>query len=136
MLFFLATPIFIFDKRVGFLTLAKHFVKWVKKGHRNYDVPPEYNIAYDVFPLKATDSLLALIKYCRDSVVHRIKVPSLLMQAVDEHTVKQESALFIYKTIASQRKFLVWVQGTGHVMTLSRQREDVFRIIQAFLKGV
>lgn len=130
---FLATPIYVYDKRAHFVRFAKFFKKWVKKKSRNYRVDQKYNIAYDVMPLKALDSLMKLIDHCVNKVLPAITVPCLIMQSKQEHTVRPESAELIYETIPAKDKKLVWVENGGHILTLGDNRDEVFEKILSFL---
>lgn len=131
---FLATPIYVYDKRARFVRVAKYFKKWIVKKSRNYNVDKKYNIAYNVMPLKALDSMIKLIDHCVSKVLPLIQVPCLIMQSKDEHTVRPESAEFIYEKIKSTDKQLVWFNNAGHILTLSDCRNEVFEIILKFLE--
>lgn len=131
---FLSAPIYVYDKRAPFVGLAKYFKKWVKKKGRNYNIDEKYNIAYDVMPLKALDSLMKLITHCEKEVLPQIFVPCLIMQSRHEHTVRPESAEHIYEKIGSAKKKLVWIENSGHILTLSDKREEVFECIFDFLE--
>lgn len=131
---FLAAPIYVYDKRAHLVRFAKFFKKWVKKKSRNYRVDKKYNIAYDVMPLKALDSLMKLIDHCVSKVLPAITVPCLIMQSKQEHTVRPESAELIYEKIPAKDKKLVWVENGGHILTLGDNRDEVFENILSFLE--
>lgn len=131
---FLAAPVYVYDKRMAFVGVVKHFWPWIRKKKRNYAVDPQYNIAYDVMPLKALHSLKKLIEHCVRDVMPKIEVPCLVMQSRQDGTVRPESAELIYRKIGSAKKELVWIENTGHIMTLGENREEVFKKILYFLK--
>lgn len=131
---FLAAPIYVYDRRAKFVRFAKFFKKWIKKKSRNYRVDKKYNIAYDVMPLKALDSVMKLIDHCVSSVLPAIKIPCLIMQSKNEHTVRPESAELIYEKISSKDKKLIWLENGGHILTLGDNRDEVFEEIFKFLE--
>ncbi|HIU64502.1 MAG TPA: alpha/beta fold hydrolase [Candidatus Avacidaminococcus intestinavium] len=131
---FLSAPIYIYDKRIPLVFLAKNFIKWIKKGKRSYSVPEQYNVAYSVMPLKALDSLLRLIKHIKKDVLKKITRPCLIIQSKKEHTVRPESADYIFQKIRSKQKKLLWVEQGGHILTLSDERKQVFFSIKQFLE--
>ena len=132
---FLAAPIFIYDQRTPFVGLVKHFIKWIKKGSRAYNVPSQYNIAYSVMPLKALDSLLALIKEVKKNVLEKIDIPCLIIQSKSEHTVKPASANYIFEHLKTKEKKLVWIEQAGHILTLSDEKTQVFKAVADFIQS-
>jgi len=131
---FMSAPIYVYDKRAPFVGVAKYFRKWINKKRRSYDVEDKYNIAYEVMPLKALHSMLKLINHCSREVLPQIKVPCLIMQSRQEHTVRPESAEFIYNKLGSAEKKLIWIEHAGHILTLANNREEVFKEVLAFLQ--
>lgn len=128
----LSTPIFIYDKRVKYLPIVKHFRRYVEKNSRSYDVDKIYQIGYNQTPLNSLSSLLDLInEVCM--VLPKINTDVLIMQSKREHTVRPESADYIYKHIGSSNKKLVWLERSGHVVTLDSERETVFKNVADFL---
>jgi carboxylesterase len=60
-------------------------------------------------------------------------VPSLVIQSRKEHTVEPESAQYIYDKLGSTEKQLLWLNKSGHIVTLDIEREPVFEKISQFL---
>lgn len=129
----LSAPIFLQDKRLPLLPVYRLFKKVVYKRQRKYDVDPRYHIAYPATPLASLESLLALIALVK-AQLREITIPSLMMQSKREHTVKPESAQYIYDHIGSYYKELLWLEKSGHVVTLDIEREKVFTEIARFLE--
>ena len=79
-------------------------------------------------------SMFKFIKKCKTGFLKNITVPCLVMQSKIEHTVRWQSAQFIYDNIASEKKKLIWFEHCGHILTLDKEREAVFNEVLAFLK--
>ncbi len=129
----LAAPIYVSDKRAPYLPLLRFFIRYLKKRKRHYPVPEEYSVCYHVMPVKPLKSLFELIELCKTQYLEKIKIPCLIMQSKVENTVKPASAGYIYEHIGSNKKELVWYYNSGHILTLDREREDVFKRIYNFI---
>ena len=131
---FLATPIYVQDKRVPFLSLLRFFIRYLKKRQRCYFSADKYNLAYNVMPVKPLCSLFALVELCKEKLLKKITVPCIVLQSKIEHTVNPESAQYIYDNISSEEKKLVWYKNSGHILTLDVEREAVFKEISKFFE--
>lgn len=131
---FLSTPIFVFDKRTPYLSVLRFFIPYLKKRHRQYDVDENYCVCYSVMPVNPLRSLFKLLELCKKQYLPEVKIPCLVMQSKAEHTVKPESAQYIYDHLASEKKGLVWYNHSGHILTLDCERDDVFKKIYEFIK--
>ncbi|MCX7779789.1 MAG: alpha/beta fold hydrolase [Negativicutes bacterium] len=130
----IAAPIYIKDRRLPLLPLYRLFRSYVVKVRKRFDVDPIYSIGYDETPLSSLASLLELIKHVARQLPG-ITAPALVIQSRAEHTVRPESAEFIYKRLGSGEKKIIWLEKSGHVVTLDLEREAVFEHIAAFLGG-
>lgn len=131
---FLAAPIYVRDRRAPFLPLLKYFIHYLKKRKRNYFVADKYNLAYNVMPVKPLSSLFALVKLCKKKFLPQIKVPCIVLQSKKEHTVRPESAEYIFQNLQSAEKKLVWFENSGHILTLDIERDKVFAEIADFFE--
>lgn len=129
----LAAPIYVFDKRAKFLPFLRFFIGYLKKRTRQYDVDQNYAVSYSYMPVKPLRSLFKLVKLCKDEYISKIKIPCLIMQSKVEHTVRPESAQYIYDNLTTLKKKLIWYQHSGHILTLDQEREDVFERIYNFI---
>lgn len=132
---FMSTPIFLYDRRAKLLWFAKYFLNVIRKGKRNYDIAEQYNISYNVMPIKGIVEVCDLIKHCVHDVVHKITVPCLIMQSKVEHTVRPKSANYIYDNLQSEWKKISWFERSGHIITLDRERARVHQEIDEFLRS-
>lgn len=130
----MAAPIYINDRRLPLLPVYRLFRNYVPKKRKKMDVDSLYSVGYDETPLSSLSSLLELIKHV-DRLLPAITVPALVIQSRAEHTVLPASAVHIYKTLGSQEKKLIWLEKSGHIVTLDIERENVFEHITDFLKG-
>lgn len=128
----LSAPIDIYDRRIAVVPLAKYFRTFVAKKRRHYDVNPIYSVGYDKMPLQGLHSMVKLIQHVKN-ILPKINVPALIIQSRKEHTVKPESANFIYSHIGSCSKKLIWLEKSGHIITLDIEKEFVFESISTFL---
>lgn len=133
---FLATPIFLQDKRAPFLPILRYFIHYLPKHKRSYHEMDKYCQAYDRMPTKPLTSLFALIKTCKKELVTQITVPCLVLQSKIEHTVDPKSAQYIYDHLgtSADKKELVWLEKSGHILTLDCEHQEVFQKIVAFFQ--
>lgn len=129
----LSTPIYIADRRLPLLPVYSLFRSYVPKRRRKMDAGDVYNISYDRTPLTSLTSLVKLIRRV-DALLPRINTPALIVQSLREHTVRPESASYIADKLASREKRLVWLEKSGHVVTLDIEREQVFQAVGDFFR--
>ncbi|SDN12778.1 carboxylesterase [Dendrosporobacter quercicolus] len=129
----LSAPIYIADKRLPLLNLVRMFRNFVPKKRRRLEVDPLYSVCYDQTPLSSLSSLLALIKHVNQQLPDMDK-PVLIMQSRREHTVQPKSARHIYDRVGSSDKRLIWLEKSGHIITLDVERDLVFKQIKNFLQ--
>lgn len=130
----LSAPIFLADKRLPLLPIYRLFRGYVPKRRRKMDVADRYNVSYGQTPLASLQSLLELIKHV-EALIPEVEAPALVMQSRNEHTVLPESASHIYDRLGSRDKEIVWLDRSGHVITLDIEREHVYRTISDFFAG-
>ncbi len=131
----LSTPIYIANKKLKLLPLYRMFTNFVRKKRKRLPAEgEEYSISYDMTPLTSLTSLIQLIDHVV-TLLPSVTLPTLVMQSKNEHTVEPESAQFIYNNLGSTDKKLVWLNKSGHIITLDAEREYVFQEIGQFLAG-
>ena len=129
----LSAPIFIADKRLDMLPVYRMFRAFVPKKRKVYaDIGPQYSVGYTATPLSSLSSLLELIEHT-DSLLSTITVPLLIVQGHRDHTVEPRSAEYIFHKVASEEKHLLWLEKSGHLVTIDIEREYVFQKIAEFL---
>ncbi|MTI46953.1 alpha/beta hydrolase [Sporosalibacterium faouarense] len=132
----LSSPIKITNKKAYYSPIMKYFKKYTpKEVSTNTKYVEEYCISYDKTPVSKVPDLLALIRKAKRNL-KKIYSPILIIQSKDDNTVKYESAEIIFKKIRSKFKKLIYLKESGHVITLGKEREKVFKEIDAFLEQV
>jgi len=130
----LSTPIFIADKRLDMLPVYRMFHNFIPKKRKIYaDVEPKYSVGYAATPLSSLSSLLNLIQHL-DSLLPQIQAPILIVQGRQDHTVQPRSGQYIYDMVGSNEKTLIWLEKSGHLVTIDIEREQVFTKISEFLR--
>jgi len=130
----MSAPIFLPDKRLPFYPILKYFIKQLPKSKKDYGDMMKYNLSYDTMPTKPLGSLFEMLDNCKLHYIRRITCPSIVFQSTIEHTVVPKSAQYIYDYLAcgKENKKLVWLYNSGHIVTLDKEREIVFREIGDF----
>ncbi len=104
---------------------AGWFDKEAFKGH----------ISYPQNPLHAIGELNKLVKIMQ-AALPQINVPVLLIHSKDDDYVVKNSMPLIYENLAIADKQMVWIEGSGHVMTRDAQRQTVFETAAKFVQRI
>lgn len=131
----LSAPIHITNRGVDLLPPIEECVgKYVPKKRRKFsDEAQQYCITYDRTPIACVHHLLHIIKLVSVQL-GELKNRLLVVQSINDHTVIPDSANFIYDNAGSEKKELLWLEESGHLVTLDKEREKVFEKIVNFLK--
>jgi len=130
----LSAPIFLGNRRAYLAPLLKLFNSY----HDTYPVDEwekeieEGKFYYNRIPLNSLNSLLGLIRKVKRELPG-ITPPVLIMQSWLDGTVNPKSAQYIYDRLGSRDKRLVWLEKSGHVITLGPEREKVFAMAEEFV---
>jgi carboxylesterase len=131
----LSAPIFINNNKLTFLPVYRLFRTYESQSRKPLPVDAIYSISYDRTPLKCVTSLLNLIKTVKLRLA-QVTAPALIVQSRVEHTVKPESADYIYKHLVNAKdKKLIWLDNSGHIVTLDNERDTVFASIGDFMRA-
>jgi carboxylesterase len=93
------------------------------------------HVSYPENPLRSGVELSLLIDAMHQALP-QVKVPVLLIHSHDDDYVLQGSMQNIYDHLGTQNKQMMWVEGSGHVITEEPQREKVFKAAGEFIKRV
>ena len=130
---FISAPIFVQDKRAPLLAFLRFFIHYLPKHKKNYQELQKYCISYAKMPTKPLVSLFKMLNECKNKLLSEIKIPCLILQSKTEHTVQPRSAEYIYNKLATAAgRRLVWFEHSGHILTLDREHEAVFKEIADF----
>lgn len=144
----LAPAIFYVSPLIHLTPFLQHVKRYTTKDYSKYypkrkkaffdiadDRALEGRIAYKKAPLRALASALSLIKIVKKEI-RKIKLPALIMHSLKDNTIKPKSAVFVYNQISTQaeRKKLVYLKNSGHVITVDFDKELVFKEIYSFIR--
>ncbi|MBF0511267.1 MAG: alpha/beta fold hydrolase [Candidatus Omnitrophica bacterium] len=93
-----------------------------------------HQYGYPFFPVTLLYQLQRLVKHlkCR---LHGIKAPVQLIQAQHDDMSSVRNSKFIYERVKSDRKELVLLHNSYHIITADQERSIVAQHIQRFLSG-
>ena len=131
----LSAPIYLYDRRLPLLPLYRLFRNYAPHKRKAFpDIEPCYSVGYDRTPLASLSSLLTFIDHVR-KLLPLLDVPAFIAQSKVEHTVRPESAEYIYQHVGSKDKELFWLEKSGHIITLDAERQTLFAAISRFLSS-
>ncbi len=128
----LASPVYFTDWRVKYAWLFKYLIKYSER-QITHELNPYY---YDKFTTKQINEMMKLVNLYKKRL-NKITEPVLIVQFVNDTRIKKESANFIFENVASKEKQLLWINGTGHVLTirnLNPEAKQTFEKIYEFIK--
>lgn len=131
----LCAPVWLQDKRAPFAGAVRWVMPFHKRGGKKPEHIEKYIVPYDRTPLKSISSLIRLIRHVRKRM-HEVRVPALIVQAERDETIVPRSAAYIYDTIASTDKEIRWYEKSSHIITLDKEREQLFQDIHTFVNRV
>lgn len=79
------------------------------------------------------DKLANLIKEVKSNV-DTIYTPTYVIQARKDQMINTESATYIYENVEADEKELKWYEESGHVITLDKEKDQLFEDIFQFLE--
>lgn len=89
-------------------------------------------MAFEQTPMKSLKNLQQLILETRDQI-HSITSPIAVLQGRLDDPLYHESAQYIFTHVASSEKQIKWYEHSGHLLTLDKEREQVFEDVYQFL---
>jgi carboxylesterase len=111
----------------GFLEYARNFKKYEGKNQATIDQEME-----NFHPTETLKELSATLSEVRD-VVEEVLDPILVIQAEHDEMIDPQSANYIYDHVDSEQKDIKWYANSGHVITIDKEKEQVFDDINDFL---
>ena len=93
------------------------------------------HLSYGVFPIRSVPEVVSLLKTLREQLP-RLRAPVLLMHAVEDRGVSPDNARSIFSQVGSGEKELVWIENSGHVITLEPARRQVYDLAADFVERV
>jgi len=132
----ISTPVRLKRLLAGASRLASRLLPYapvvVKLGPRVREMRP-YRSPTRRIPLRATAEVEHLLDAMR-AALPRVRAPLLIAQGRRDWVIPRESAREIASLAAQAEPQVLWLPRSGHVATLDRDRELLFREVKAFLR--
>ena len=93
------------------------------------------HISYPLNPIRSAAELQTMLGRMR-LALPKIQVPVLLIHSKDDPYVPPDSMPNIYERLNPSRREMLWVTGSGHVVTRDAARQQVFEAAAAFIQKV
>jgi len=125
------------DWRLRIAPWLSVFIPRVRKGPPDWEDPnvAKDHIAYPAYPVRAMAEMEALLRHTR----HRLpmlKAPVLIVQSRLDRLVPPESAEELFETLHANRKELLWIERSGHVVTEDAEHRRVWRACAEWVHSV
>lgn len=88
-------------------------------------------VAYDVYPLGGLAEVSKAMAAMR-AVLPDITVPTLLLHSMEDDFVPPENSRRILQAVGSDRKNLILIENSNHILTLDRARQQVYQHVADF----
>ena len=123
------------DRRLPFIKLLHWLQPTVAKGPPDWHNPQAAldHIDYPSYPTRSIIELRALLAEMRANLKN-VKIPVLLIHSQQDHTVLPENMLAIYNALGTERKSMLWVDDSNHVITREPERLQVFLAAEDFIQ--
>ena len=93
-----------------------------------------HQYGYPFFPVTLLDQLQKLVKHLKGRL-EGISVPVQLIQAKHDDMSSERNSQFIYNRVRSDRKELVLLHNSYHIITADQERNAVALHMQRFFSG-
>lgn len=93
------------------------------------------HLSYDVFPIRSVPEVGKLLEHLRQKLP-LLRSPALIMHAVEDRGVSPVNARSIYAEAGSAEKELIWIEDSGHVITVEPARRRVYELAAAFVDRI
>ncbi len=134
----ICAPIYLVDKKAAWAPYVHLFKPYYLKNpdvkeETTYDRYGRFN--YNLVPMKALVNLLRLIKQVK-RCLPTMTAPALIMQSTKDRVVEPESGQYIFDSLGSAKKELVWLEKSGHLAAIEVEREQVAKKVKEFIEGL
>ncbi|MFN2216854.1 MAG: alpha/beta hydrolase [Anaerolineales bacterium] len=129
------------DPRLKFIKLISKFIKYLPK---NNEAPDSgwfdkkafaEHVSYPQNPVRSIAELKSLLEVMR-AALPEIRVPVFLVFSRNDVYVIKDSMKQIYDHLGCNDKEMMWVEGSGHVVTREPAKEAVFEAAVKFIERV
>lgn len=131
------------DPRLKFTKPLSVFMPYLSKPPRSDDPGTgyfdqslwDYHVSYPVNPLRSIAELQVLLIQMQ-AALPLIKTPILLVHSKNDTYVPQDSMPLLYEELGSADKTMLWIEGSGHVVTEEPPRWQVYQAAHEFIQRV
>ncbi len=92
------------------------------------------HIIYHTMPVKSLKTVVECVSRIKP-LFHKVCCPTLILHSIHDQTAHFEGAVTILKAIASEDKALIALNHSNHVITLDRDRKNVKKQVQLWLRS-
>jgi carboxylesterase len=127
------------DPRLPYAELLSKLSPSITKGPPDWHDPEvaRDHVDYPSYPTRAIAELRDLLVEMR-SALPRVSAPALLIHSKDDGSVRPEEGHVeqIFAALGSQDKQVLWIEGSGHVITRDAARYQVFQAVADFIQRI
>lgn len=129
----LSPPIVVKDKRAKFACIVKYFIKYTKwKEKERPEEEKKYLLGYNKVPLKSVHELNKLTSLVRRNL-NKVNKPLLIVHSHNDQTVDEKSIEILSSNVSSKVVEKVFLNKSGHNITVECEKEKVFNSVIRFL---
>jgi carboxylesterase len=124
----------LFNPLVHLVPLGKYMIRQFPLREEHLTNPEAVNHlwTYDTYPTFAVHQLRMLTSEV-DRLLSHVHCPMLIVQSTLDRDVRPESADLIYRRISSEDKQLLWLNNSGHPVTIDSEWETVAKRTSEFI---
>jgi carboxylesterase len=131
------------DPRLKFAKPMSVFVPFLAKPPRSDDPETgyfdqslwDYHVSYPVNVVRSIAEMQTLLEEMR-AALPKLKTPVLLIHSKNDGYVVKDSMPCLYEKIGANDKTMLWIEGSGHVVTEEPPRWQVYQAANEFIQRV
>ena len=131
----LCPGLYFHSYKVYLAPLMKYFIRFAYKSSTVLPYDTKDQFYYNKTPIKSVASQVFMALKVRRELRY-INASYLIIQSKNDKTVSLKGAEKIYKSIDSKVKRIIWLDNSGHIITLGQDKEYVFKEIKRFLSDL
>ncbi|NHJ32069.1 MAG: prolyl oligopeptidase family serine peptidase, partial [Asgard group archaeon] len=122
--------------RVAFLfPIIRYLKPYFSKSEETEQYFKDNNlVSYLKYPMSAVHEAVKLSKYTKRKVLHKIKIPTLIIQGEKDDRIDPEGYKILQKQIPAEDKELVLLPNSQHIVSVEPDKKLLFESIYQFIK--
>jgi carboxylesterase len=129
----MCAPMYIKSEEVMYQGVLEYAREYKKREGKSPEQIEKEMIEFQKTPMKTLKALQNLISEVRENV-DMIYAPTFVVQARHDNMINTDSANIIYNNVESPVKKIKWYEESGHVITLDKERDQLYEDIYEFLE--